>query len=287
MQSNWQNHRLNLRGRSFCITRPWVMGILNATPDSFYAESRTTQERDTRCRIEQILAEGAQIIDIGAYSTRPDAPQVSPDEEWRRLEMPLKVAREVAPDAIISVDTFRSEIAKRSVSEYAVDIINDVSGGTLDDNMPETVAELGVPYVLMHMRGNPRTMQSQCNYASVVDDVREYLQNRANHLKQMGICDVIIDPGFGFSKTLEQNYELLNGLESLTGSGFPVLVGLSRKSMAYKPLEITPQEALNATTALHTIALLKGAAILRVHDVKAAMEAIKIVALTQRENNKS
>ena len=261
------------------------MGILNATPDSFYAESRANEEHDTKRRVTQILADGAQIIDIGAYSTRPGAQQVSLDDEWQRLEKALKVARDVAPDAIISVDTFRREIARRSVSEYAVDIINDVSGGNLDKKMPETVAKLGVPYVLMHMQGDPTTMQSLCNYTSVVSDVREYLLSKAKHLKQMGINDVIIDPGFGFSKTIEQNYELLNRLESITESDFPVLVGLSRKSMAYKPLGITPQDALNATTALHTIALLKGAAILRVHDVKAAVEAIKIVALTQQVNN--
>ncbi|MCF0186336.1 MAG: dihydropteroate synthase [Bacteroidaceae bacterium] len=285
MQYSWHNHRLNLRGKSLYITHPWVMGILNATPDSFYAESRANEEHDTKRRVTQILADGAQIIDIGAYSTRPGAQQVSLDDEWQRLEKALKVARDVAPDAIISVDTFRSEIARRSVSEYAVDIINDVSGGNLDKKMPETVAKLGVPYVLMHMQGDPTTMQSLCNYTSVVSDVREYLLSKAKHLKQMGINDVIIDPGFGFSKTIEQNYELLNRLESITESDFPVLVGLSRKSMAYKPLGITPQDALNATTALHTIALLKGAAILRVHDVKAAVEAIKIVALTQQVNN--
>lgn len=258
------------------------MGILNVTPDSFYSESRCDQKNAIADRVEQIINEGAKIIDIGGYSSRPGAIDITPEEEYQRLAQGLEIIKRIAPEAIISVDTFRAEVARRCKKDWDVDIINDISGGTLDEKMIDTVAELQVPYVLMHMRGTPATMQQFTRYRNVTDDVICELSKKIVTLRSKGVNDIIVDPGFGFSKTLEQNYEMLNHLEKFHSMKLPILVGISRKSMIYKALDITPEMALNGTTVLNTIATLKGAHILRVHDVKEAVEAIKIVQLTQK-----
>ena len=254
---------------------PKVMGILNVTPDSFYAESRCHGEDAIRQRVCQIRYEGADIIDIGAYSSRPGADDVSPEEEWRRLLPALEIVREEWSDAVISIDTFRAEIARKAVAAGA-HIINDISGGEMDPAMFGTVAELHVPYILMHMQGTPRDMQKTPHYEDVMSEVFRSLGERAEVLHEMGVADVIIDPGFGFGKTLEQNYEMMARLEEFRLLHCPMLVGISRKSMIYRLLETTPEQSLGGTIALNTIALGKGADILRVHDVKAAVEAIKI-----------
>jgi dihydropteroate synthase len=226
------------------------------------------------------MEEGASIIDIGAYSTRPGAADISAEEEMERLALALQTVRRTAPQAIISIDTFRADVARRCVEEYGAHIINDISGGELDKDMFRTMAELNVPYILTHMRGNPQTMQQEATYQDVAKEVIVHLGHRLEQLREMGVCDVILDPGFGFAKTLDHNYELMAHLQAFKVLQAPLLVGVSRKSMVYRLLECTPQEALNGTTALHTIALLKGANILRVHDVKAAAEAISIVKET-------
>jgi dihydropteroate synthase len=270
---------LNIRGKLCRFERPTVMGILNATPDSFYAGSRAQTDDEIASRASQLAAEGAEFIDVGAYSTRPGAPEVSPDEEAARLLHAIPIVRQVAPQAIISVDTFRADVAHKAV-EAGADIINDVAGGNLDDAMFDTVAALGVPYILMHMRGTPADMQQYTDYTDLTRDVLAELGERLQRLALMGVNDIIIDPGFGFSKTLDQNYELLHNLELFQLFHRPVLVGVSRKSMATKLLGITTDQALNATTVINTISLQKGAAILRVHDVKAAREAVEIFCKT-------
>jgi dihydropteroate synthase len=270
---------LNIRGKLCRFERPTVMGILNATPDSFYAGSRAQTDDEIASRASQLAAEGAEFIDVGAYSTRPGAPEVSPDEEAARLLHAIPIVRQVAPQAIISVDTFRADVAHKAV-EAGADIINDVAGGNLDDAMFDTVADLGVPYILMHMRGTPADMQQYTDYTDLTRDVLAELGERLQRLALMGVNDIIIDPGFGFSKTLDQNYELLHNLELFQLFHRPVLVGVSRKSMATKLLGITTDQALNATTVINTISLQKGAAILRVHDVKAAREAVEIFCKT-------
>ena len=261
------------------LQRPWVMGILNVTPDSFYADSRTPMAEPERIaqRVRQMLAEGADIIDVGAYSSRPGADDISPLEEMRRLEVALSTVREVAPEVYVSVDTFRSEVARQCVEHFGVDLINDISGGVLDRAMPKVVARLGVPYIIMHMKGNPETMQTAPEYQDVVAEVLEFLARQQQRFFDAGGKDVIIDSGFGFGKTLQHNYRLMNRLEDFHELHAPLLVGVSRKSMIYKLLETTPQEALNGTTVLHTIAMMKGAHILRVHDVQAAVEARTLV----------
>jgi dihydropteroate synthase len=270
---------LNIRGKLCRFERPTVMGILNATPDSFYAGSRAQTDDEIASRASQLAAEGAEFIDVGAYSTRPGATEVSPDEEAARLLHAIPIVRQVAPQAIISVDTFRADVARKAV-EAGADIINDVAGGNLDDAMFDTVAALGVPYILMHMRGTPADMQQYTDYTDLTRDVLAELGERLQRLALMGVNDIIIDPGFGFSKTLDQNYELLHNLELFQLFHRPVLVGVSRKSMATKLLGITTDQALNATTVINTISLQKGAAILRVHDVKAAREAVEIFCKT-------
>jgi dihydropteroate synthase len=258
------------------LQRPRVMGILNVTPDSFYAASRCRGEQAIVTRARQIVAEGGTMIDVGAYSTRPDATEVSADEEMARLAEALPLVQEAAPDALISVDTFRADVARRCVTEFGVDIINDVSGGTLDPEMFRTVAELNVPYILMHMRGTPKTMQSLTDYRDLVGEVRDFFIERIASLRALGATEIILDPGYGFAKTLEQNYELFAALPKLIALGYPILVGISRKSMIYRLLGGTADEALNGTTVLNTLALQAGAHILRVHDVRAAVEALKI-----------
>lgn len=269
------DYTMNLRGKLVELQRPWVMGILNVTPDSFYADSRTPMAEPERIaqRVRQMLAEGADIIDVGAYSSRSGADDISPLEEMRRLEVALSTVREVAPEVYVSVDTFRSEVARQCVEHFGVDLINDISGGVLDRAMPKVVARLGVPYIIMHMKGNPETMQMAPEYQDVVAEVLEFLARQQQRFFDAGGKDVIIDPGFGFGKTLQHNYRLMDRLQDFHELHAPLLVGVSRKSMIYKLLETTPQDALNGTTVLHTIAMMKGAHILRVHDVQAAVEA--------------
>jgi len=273
------DYTMNLRGKLVELQRPWVMGILNVTPDSFYADSRTPMAEPERIaqRVRQMLAEGADIIDVGAYSSRPGADDISPLEEMQRLEVALTTVREVAPEVYVSVDTFRSEVARQCVEHFGVDLINDISGGVLDRAMPKVVARLGVPYIIMHMKGNPETMQMAPEYQDVVAEVLEFLARQQQRFFDAGGKDVIIDPGFGFGKTLLHNYRLMDRLQDFHELHAPLLVGVSRKSMIYKLLETTPQEALNGTTVLHTIAMMKGAHFLRVHDVQAAVEARTLV----------
>lgn len=273
------DYTMNFRGKLVELQRPWVMGILNVTPDSFYADSRTPMAEPERIaqRVRQMLAEGADIIDVGAYSSRPGADDISPLEEMRRLEVALSTVREVAPEVYVSVDTFRSEVARQCVEHFGVDLINDISGGVLDRAMPKVVARLGVPYIIMHMKGNPETMQTAPEYQDVVAEVLEFLARQQQRFFDAGGKDVIIDPGFGFGKTLQHNYRLMDRLQDFHELHAPLLVGVSRKSMIYKLLETTPQDALNGTTVLHTIAMMKGAHILRVHDVQAAVEARTLV----------
>ncbi|MDE6810915.1 MAG: dihydropteroate synthase [Muribaculaceae bacterium] len=263
-------------GRLIDFGRPKIMGILNVTPDSFYIKSRVEGE-ELRRRCLSMIADGASILDVGGYSSRPGCVDVSADEEWHRLRDGLTIIREaVGKDVIISVDTFRSEIARKSVSEFGVGIINDISGGTADPDMFGTVAELGVGYVLMHMRGNARTMMEFTDYSDVTSEVIGDLAFKLAGLRQLGVADVIVDPGFGFSKTTEGNFELMRNLPEFGRLGCPVLVGISRKGMIWKSLGVTPEESLNGTTALNMAALMGGADILRVHDVKAAAETVEL-----------
>ena len=254
------------------------MAIVNATPDSFYASSRTQSNKAVAERVEQALKEGATIIDIGGYSSRPDADDVATAEEWGRVDMALSAAREVLGEVAVSVDTFRAEIVRRAYEKYGKVIVNDITGGLGDVEMLSTVAELQLPYIAMHMRGTPQTMQSQTQYDDVVADVMAELQERLTAIEKAGIDRkmVALDPGFGFAKTVEQNYALLAGLHCLTELEQPLLVGVSRKSMIYKPLGITPDEALSATQAVHWEALRQGATLLRVHDVKEAVQTVKL-----------
>lgn len=279
----FQPFSLNLKGELVEITRPQVMGILNVTPDSFYSGSRSFDANAIGLRIDEMIAEGVDIIDLGAYSSRPGADEVSPQEEMNRLEMGMELLRKKSVTAPISIDTFRADVAKFAIESLGADIINDISAGLLDDAMIDTIARLKVPYIAMHMRGTPSTMSSLTNYNDITADVIYELSERINRLTLAGVNDIIIDPGFGFAKTLEQNYELLRNLELLHELGYPLLVGISRKSMIYKALDTTPQDALNGTTVLNTMALQAGAAILRVHDVKAAHEAIKLTQLTNNQ----
>lgn len=263
-------------GRLIEFRRPKIMGILNVTPDSFYSGSRVADSRDLARRCESMIESGAEILDIGAYSTRPGCAEISLDEEWNRLEPSLATAREVANGAaILSVDTFRSEIARRSVEEFGVGIINDISGGE-DPSMFGEIARLGVGYVLMHIKGTTRDMMEHTDYEDVVAEVIGFLARRLAELRSLGVADVIIDPGFGFSQTIAGNYTLMRNLPEFRMLGCPILAGISRKSMLWKVLGITPEESLNATTALNMAALMGGAAILRVHDVKEAAETIEI-----------
>ena len=277
------NHlSINIKGSLRHFHKPWVMGILNVTPDSFFAESRTIETDDIRRRIDDLISQGADIIDIGGYSSRPGAPEVSADEEYSRLARGLEAIRKYHPDTLISVDTFRADVARRCVSNWEADIINDISGGNLDAEMWPTVAELQVPYILMHMRGTPSSMQSLCDYNDVTADVIRDLAFKIDAMHQLGIADIIVDPGFGFAKDINQNYQLMAELDQFKQLNAPLLVGISRKSMIYRPLDITPQTAINGTTILNTFALLHGANILRVHDVKEAVEAVKIIDLIKQ-----
>ena len=268
---------INVNGSLLDLSQPRVMGILNVTPDSFYAGSRTQTEAEIVRRVKQIVSAGAAIIDIGAYSSRPNADNVSAREEMERLRMGLKILFEIQPDAVVSVDTFRADVARMCVEEYGVAIINDIAAGEMDANMFHTVAALNVPYIMMHMQGTPQSMQQHPHYDNLLKEVFLYFARKVQQLRDLGVKDIILDPGFGFGKTMEHNYELLSHLEEFRIFELPLLVGVSRKSMIYRLLDITPQEALNGTTVLDTICLLKGADILRVHDVKEAVETVRIV----------
>lgn len=274
------SYTINVKGKLLDLGEPQVMGILNVTPDSFFDGSRKQTEEEIRSRVEQIVAEGGSMIDIGAYSSRPGADDVSAKEEMERLRRGMKILREVAPHIPVSVDTFRADVAKMSIEELGADIINDISGGELDKAMFKTVAELKVPYILMHMKGTPQTMQQAPHYDDLMKEILLYFAEKIQQLRDLGQKDIILDPGFGFAKTLEHNYELMNHMEELKLFELPILSGVSRKSMIYKLLGNTPQDALNGTTVLNTISLMKGASILRVHDVKEAVEVAKIVAKT-------
>ena len=268
---------INVNGSLLDLSQPRVMGILNVTPDSFYAGSRTQTEAEIVRRMKQIVSEGAAIIDIGAYSSRPNADNVSAREEMERLRMGLKILFEIQPDAVVSVDTFRADVARMCVEEYGVAIINDIAAGEMDADMFHTVAALNVPYIMKHMQGTPQSMQQHPHYDNLLEEVLLYFARKVQQLRDLGVKDIILDPGFGFGKTIEHNYELLSHLEDFRIFELPLLVGVPRKSMIYRLLDITPQEALNGTTVLDTICLLKGADILRVHDVKEAVETVRIV----------
>lgn len=266
---------INIGGRLFSLEQPVVMGILNVTPDSFFPGSRKQSEEDIRNRVIQIRDEGAAMIDIGGYSSRPGADDVSPVEETARLLTGIRITRQEWPDAIISIDTFRADVARTCIHNGA-DIINDISGGDMDPEMFQTVAELHVPYILMHMKGTPQTMQQDPHYDDLLSEVLRHLGERVEKLHELGVPDIILDPGFGFAKTLSHNYELMSRMQELSILELPLLVGISRKSMIYRLLGGTPDTALNGTTVLNTIALMNGTKILRVHDVKEAVEATKI-----------
>lgn len=268
---------LNVNGRLLDLSTPQVMGILNVTPDSFYAGSRSRTEAEIAARACQILDEGASIIDIGAYSSRPNAEHISPEEEMQRLRTGLEILNRNHPDAIISVDTFRAEVARQCVEEYGAAIINDISAGEMDEQMFPTVARLNVPYIMMHMQGTPQNMQKEPRYENLLKEVFMYFARKVRQLRDLGMKDIILDPGFGFGKTLEHNYELMAHLEEFGIFELPLLVGVSRKSMIYRLFGATPQEALNGTTVLDTVALMKGADILRVHDVREAVEAVRLI----------
>ena len=272
-----QSKYINVNGFLLDLSSPCVMGILNVTPDSFYAGSRMQTEIDITHRIEQIVGEGAGIIDVGAYSSRPNAENVSPAEEMERLRMGLGILRKVQPDAVVSVDTFRADVARMCVEEYGVAIINDIAAGEMDGDMFRTVADLNVPYIMMHMRGTPQTMQRHTDYPDMMEEIMLYFSRKVRQLRLLGVNDIILDPGFGFSKTLEQNYQLMSHLKEFSIFELPLLVGVSRKSMIYKLLGGTPADSLNGTTVLNTYALLNGANILRVHDVREAVEAIRVI----------
>jgi dihydropteroate synthase len=267
---------LKFNNQLISLRTPIVMGILNVTPDSFFKGNRFVTEKQILLRAEEIVSQGATIIDIGGYSTRPNAEQISIDEEINRVSRALAILLKQFPSACISVDTFRSSVARHVVKEFHVGMINDVGGGTLDDMMFETIADLDVAYVLMHMRGNPQNMQQFTDYQNIISDIISFFVKRVARLRLLGVKDILIDPGFGFAKTLDQNYLLLRNLKYLGELQLPVLAGISRKSMIYNLINSDARGALNATTAAHLLALAGGANVLRVHDVKEAVECIQI-----------
>ncbi len=282
--------QLKLNNKLIDLSSPIVMGIVNLTPDSFFKGSRFLSDSTLLKNVEKMIQYGASIIDVGGYSTRPGAEMVSPEEELQRLSDGVGVILKKFPETLISIDTFRAGIARQMVKNFGVAMINDISGGTLDNLMLETVADLQVAYVLMHTRGNPSNMQKHTDYENVVTEVFQHLEKRLAQLRLLGASDVIVDPGFGFGKTIEQNFELLYKLSYFQQLNAPLLVGISRKSMLYKTLDITAEEALNATTAANILALMGGASILRVHEVKEAMEAVRIFSMynlcTKNDNAK-
>lgn len=266
---------INCNGQLIDLSSPKVMGIVNSTPDSFYDGGRSTNEKSVLLQVEKMLNDGAAFIDVGGYSSKPNAEFVSEEEELQRVIPTIKSILKEFPDAILSIDSFRSQVARQAV-ESGVAIVNDISAGNLDENMMRTVAQLGVPYCMMHMKGTPKTMQSLAHYDDLVKEILFYFSQKIAQARSFGISDLIVDPGFGFAKTLEQNFELLNKLELFQMLELPLLVGVSRKSMIYKTLQTDAENALNGTTSLNTISILKGAKILRVHDVKEAVECVKL-----------
>jgi len=268
---------INCKGKLVDLSQPKVMGILNCTPDSFFDGGTYNNDSGFLKQAEKLLTEGADFLDIGAYSSKPNAEFVTEEEELARMVPAVELVMKHFPDTLISVDTFRADVAKAAIESGAA-IVNDIAAGMLDEKMLETVGKLKVPYIMMHMRGTPKTMVKLTQYDDIVQEMLLYFSERISVARSLGINDIIVDPGFGFAKTLQQNYEVLNKMELFKMTGLPVLAGMSRKSMLYKLLDITPQEALNGTTVLNTIALNKGANILRVHDVKEAVETIKIIS---------
>lgn len=272
---------INAGGTLLDLSIPRVMGIINVTPDSFYEGSRVEGEKEIVETAVSMIKDGASILDVGGYSSRPYAQAVSPGEEEKRVLSAIRFILKEIPDAVISVDTFRAAVAEKAVTEYGALIINDISGGEADGEMFGVVSKLNVPYIMMHMQGTPQNMQLNPQYDDVVNDIILFFAKKITQLTRAGAKDIIVDPGFGFGKTVEQNYELLNGLDYFKTIEAPLMVGISRKSMIYKLLETTSEEALNGTSVAHSIALMKGADMLRVHDVKEAVQAIKIIkALT-------
>lgn len=271
-----QKHSIQIKGRLICLDKPKIMGILNLTPDSFFAGSRMVGDRDRIISAAQkMIQEGADFLDLGGYSTRPGAADVSVQQEIDRVTPAVEIIRGEFPEILISVDTFRSKVAKETVAAGA-DIINDISSGNLDEDMLPLIASMGLPYISMHMKGNPKNMQSEANYSDILPEILYYFSEKVDLFKKLGIKDVILDPGFGFAKTIEQNFFLLKNLKRFEAFGLPLLVGISRKSLIYRTLETEASEALNGTTALNMFALTQGANLLRVHDVKEAKETIKL-----------
>ena len=275
------NKTLNIRGTLWDLSTPKVMGILNVTPDSFYDGGRYEEEKSIIGKVEKMLSEGADLIDVGGYSTRPGAAEILEAEEQKRVVDAIRIILNAFPQVVLSIDTFRSGVARAAV-EAGASLINDISGGELDQKMFETVAALQVPYVLMHLRGTPQTMTQLTQYDNLIKNITDYFHRKLESLHRLGVKDILIDPGFGFAKTVEQNFELLNHLDYLQILGKPILVGLSRKSMIWRTLETNAEGALNGSTALHTLALLKGAGILRVHDVKEAVECIRLIGRLEK-----
>jgi dihydropteroate synthase len=270
-------YSINCKGKLIDLSTPRVMGIINVTPDSFYDGGETTSEKEILKQAERMLFEGATFLDLGGYSSRPGATEVLVEEELNRVMPALEAILKEFPEAMLSIDTFRSKVARKAI-EHGAALVNDISGGQLDTDMLTTVAQLQVPYIAMHMRGTPQTMTQNTTYEQVTRDVLNYFSGKLKEANEAGINDLIVDPGFGFSKTRSQSFTLLNELELFQNLGQPLLIGISRKSMIYKTLGTTAENALNGTTALHSIALLKGANILRVHDVKEAMECVSLIS---------
>lgn len=282
---NKRTYYLNCGGRVISTSKPLVMGILNVTPDSFFDGGRYRTADSIKKRAEQIMSEGADIIDLGAYSTRPGADDVSPDEEWKRLDFALEIIHKCVPDAIVSVDTFRGCVARKCVKDGGAHIVNDISAYTMDPDMLDAISELNVPYILMHIKGTPKDMQDNPTYANrLTSEVISFLSKRVNELSSKGVSDIIIDPGFGFGKTVDDNFQLMADLSQFAIFDRPVLVGISRKSMIYKTLGGDPDSSLNGTMVLNTMALLAGADILRVHDVKETVECVKLVDALKRNS---
>ena len=276
---------INIKGKLLDLSQPRIMGVINITPDSFYKGSRVSGEKEIIETAARMIDDGADIIDIGAYSSRPYADDITLEEERKRLLGPLKMIIRELPQAVISVDTFRSEIAREAIVDCGAHIINDISSGEADKNMFSLVAELNVPYIMMHMKGDPASMQKNPVYDDVVADIMREMSSRIVRLRAAGVKDLIFDPGFGFGKTITHNLEMLRRLHDFSIAGLPILVGVSRKSMIWKTLSITPEDALNGTTVLNTVALLNGADILRVHDVREAVQAVKLI--TELRNTKN
>ena len=266
---------INCKGQIIDLSTPKIMGILNITPNSFYDGGKYSLENNAIAQVEKMLKEGATFIDIGAYSSKPNAEFVSEEEELNRIIPVVKAILSKFPEALLSIDSFRSRVAQECINNGAA-LINDISAGSLDEKMMEVIASNNVPYIMMHLRGTPQTMQDQTNYEHIINEILTYFSDKVNKARSLGINDLIIDPGFGFAKTTDQNYEILSNLELFKMLELPILAGVSRKSMIYKTLDTSPEEALNGTTVLNTIAITKGATIIRVHDVKEAMECVKL-----------